>query len=74
MKTTTKRDEPAKRGDRAGSQARPPRVGPGAPERGAPATHAAHAVRKDVTVRVSLQPPTPPDGDELREDGYGHGV
>lgn len=48
--------------------------GPQRPERGAPATYAAHATRKDLTVRVSLTAPAPPEPDELREHGYGHGV
>jgi hypothetical protein len=43
------------------------------PEHGAPATCAAHAMRKDVSVRVSVTPPTP-EPEELREHGYGHGV
>jgi hypothetical protein len=61
MKTSTRQDEPAKRPD--------PR-----PERGAPATYAAHAVRKNLAVRVLVTPPTAPESDELREEGYGHGV
>jgi hypothetical protein len=44
-----------------------------APPRGAPATYAAHAVRRDVSVRVSVRAPSP-ESEELREDGYGHGV
>ena len=44
-----------------------------APPMGAPATYAAHAVRRDVSVRVSIRAPLG-DGEELREDGYGHGV
>jgi hypothetical protein len=60
METSKKADDPAQR---------PPR----APERGAPATHAAHAMRKDVTVRVSVTAPAP-EPEELREHGYGHGV
>ena len=61
MKTTTKPEDPAKRDQQAA-------------ERGAPSTYAAHAVRKDVTVRVSLNQPSHPENDELREHGYGHGV
>jgi hypothetical protein len=57
---STKREEPAKR--------RQP-----APEQGAPASHAAHAVRKNVAVRVLVKPTTV-ESEELREDGYGHGV
>jgi hypothetical protein len=60
METTKKRDEPAERPQKP-------------PERGAPATYAAHAMRKDVTVRVSVTAPTP-EPEELRELGYGHGV
>jgi hypothetical protein len=60
METSKKADEPAK----------PPQK---TPERGAPATYAAHAMRKDVTVRVSVAAPTP-EPEELREHGYGHGV
>jgi hypothetical protein len=59
MKTFSKSEEPAK-------PTKPP-------ERGAPATYAAHAVRKDVSVRVFVKP-THSEGDELREHGYGHGV
>jgi hypothetical protein len=43
------------------------------PPRGAPATNAAHAVRRDVSVRVWVRSPAA-ETDELREDGYGHGV
>jgi hypothetical protein len=60
MQGTTKRNEPAKQ--------------PSAPSRGAPATASVQSVRKDVTVRVFVAPPPPPDGEELREHGYGHGV
>lgn len=59
MKTSTRSEEPAKR--------------PTAPERGAPATHAAQALRKNLSVRVLVKP-TPNDSEELREHGYGHGV
>lgn len=60
METSKKADEPVKR---------PQNV----PEKGAPATYAAHAMRKDVTVRVSVTAPAP-EHEELREHGYGHGV
>ena len=53
--------EPAKRGEQPA-------------DRGVPPSYAAHAVRKDVTVRVSLTPPSPQEGEELKEHGYGHGV
>jgi hypothetical protein len=60
MQTSTRRDDPSK--------------GPAAPpERGAPATYAAHAFRKDVSVRVQVKPSSP-EPEELREPGYGHGV
>jgi hypothetical protein len=59
MKSSTKPGEPAKQ--------------PTAADRGAPATYAVHAVRKNLTVRV-LVAPTPNEADELREHGYGHGV
>jgi hypothetical protein len=59
MQMSTKRDEPAKRPSSS-------------PERGAPATYAAHAWRKDVSVRVFVM--KTPDHEELREPGYGHGV
>jgi hypothetical protein len=59
METSNKADDPAPRQR--------------APERGAPATYAAHAMRKDVTVRVSVKAPAP-EPEELREHGYGHGV
>lgn len=60
MEMSTKRDEPAKRSERTA-------------ERGAPATYAAYAVRKNLSVRVRVLPASA-DGDELREHGYGHGV
>lgn len=41
--------------------------------RGAPPTGAAKAVRRDVTVRVSVTASFP-EPEELREPGYGHGV
>jgi hypothetical protein len=51
-----------------------PQSGPQpAPKKGAPATNAAHAVRRDVSVRVSV-PAAQIDADELGEEGYGHGV
>ena len=60
MPTSTRRDEPSKSPQPS-------------PERGAPATYAAHAVRKDLSVRVSVKPASP-EPEELREHGYGHGV
>ncbi|HUE89498.1 MAG TPA: hypothetical protein VMO26_25760 [Vicinamibacterales bacterium] len=60
MKTSTQPDEPAKR------------VQP-EPDRGSPATNAAQAVRKNMAVRVTVVT-APPESDELREHGYGHGV
>jgi hypothetical protein len=59
MKMSTKPEEPAKQ--------------PSAADRGAPTTYAAHAVRKNVSVRVLVKP-TPSEVEELREHGYGHGV
>lgn len=60
MTMPTPRNEPAKRPEPS-------------PERGAPATYSAYAVRKNLSVRVLLSPGgTEPD--ELREHGYGHGV
>lgn len=60
MEMSTPREEPAKR--------------PGhAPERGAPATYAAHAFRKNLAVRVMVKPARP-EPEEIREEGYGHGV
>ena len=44
-----------------------------APGRGAPPTYAAHAVRRDVSVRVSVRA-TVAEPEEPAEDGYGHGV
>ena len=43
------------------------------PSKGSPSTSAAHAVRRDVSVRVSVRSPQP-EAEELREEGYGHGV
>ena len=60
MKTLTQPDEPAK----------PPQPGP---DRGSRTSAPAHAVRKDVAVRVTVLA-TPTESDELREHGYGHGV
>ena len=59
MKMTTKSEDPAK--------------APSRPDRGAPATYAVHAMRKNLKVRVFVKP-TPAEADELREHGYGHGV
>ena len=56
------------------SQQRNPMPRPqAAPPKGAPATYAAHAVRRDVSVRVSVRA-VQAESEELREDGYGHGV
>lgn len=60
MQTPTRRDEPSKRPQRS-------------PERGVPASYAAHASRKDLAVRVLVKPSSP-EPEELREHGYGHGV
>lgn len=60
MQVPTKRDDPSE-------QSQP------APKQGAPASHAAHAERKNVPARV-LARPTAGELEELREDGYGHGV
>ena len=57
---TTQPEEPAKR---------PQPV----PDRGSPTSTAAHAVRKDLAVRVTV-PAASTESDELREHGYGHGV
>jgi hypothetical protein len=61
MQGTTKGTQPADR----------PQPAPGP---GTPATTTVQAVRKDVTVRLSLASPPTPDAEELKEDGYGHGV
>ena len=61
METPAERTEPAKRPEQS-------------PAPGAPATCAAYASRKDVAVRVSVRPLPAGDAEELREDGYGHGV
>ena len=60
MKTTSQREEPAKR----------PASGTA---HGAPTTFAAYATRKDLAVRVTVQSLSA-ESDELREHGYGHGV
>jgi hypothetical protein len=60
MKMSTKPEDPAKRPQPAA-------------DRGAPPTYAAHAVRKNVSVRVLVKP-SAAENDELREHGYGHGV
>jgi hypothetical protein len=60
MKTSTRPDEPAKRPQPA-------------PDRDLATSVPAHAVRKDVAVRVTVLA-TPTESDELREHGYGHGV
>ena len=41
---------------------------------GAPPTYAAYASRKDVSVRVSVRALLVAESEELREEGYGHGV
>jgi hypothetical protein len=61
METPTRQQEPAKPPER-----------PSAP--GAPATYAAYAWRKNVSVRVSVRSLLAAEGEELREEGYGHGV
>jgi hypothetical protein len=45
-----------------------------APGPGAPATYAAHAVRRDVSVRVSVKTTAASEPEEPGEQGYGHGV
>jgi hypothetical protein len=60
MKMPTKRDEPSKRPQPA-------------PTQGAPASYAAHAERKNLSVRVLVRP-TGGESEELPEHGYGHGV
>ena len=44
------------------------------PAAGAPSTASAQSSRKNVTVRVSVTPPATQEGEELKEEGYGHGV
>ena len=44
------------------------------PGPGSPATFAAHAVRRDVSVRVSVKATAHTEPEELGEHGYGHGV
>ena len=61
MEMPAERTEPAKRPQPS-------------PAQGAPETYAAYASRKDVAVRVSVRPLPAGDAEELREDGYGHGV
>jgi hypothetical protein len=60
QKSPTRRDEPSKRQEPS-------------QERGVPASYAAHAFRKNLSVRVMVKPPSP-ETEELREHGYGHGV
>jgi hypothetical protein len=43
------------------------------PATGAPSTDAAYATRKDLSVRVSVRS-VPMEAEELKEEGYGHGV
>lgn len=59
MQSATKPTPPAKRQPTAGH--------------GSPST-AALSARKDAPVRVPVPPPPYPEAEELREDGYGHGV
>jgi hypothetical protein len=59
MDVPAKPEEPAKP---------PERLAPGAP-----ATYAVWALRKDFSVRVSVRSVVT-DAEELREEGYGHGV
>ena len=61
MQGTTKGTQPGSRPQ--------PAAGPGTP-----ATTTVQAVRKDVTVRLSLAPPPAAETEELKEEGYGHGV
>lgn len=44
------------------------------PDCGRPGTWAARAVKKDLVVRVRIAPVIWPETEELREEGYGHGV
>lgn len=60
MQTRTQRDEPAKRPQRPA-------------EHGAPGTYAAQAMRKNLSVRVTIGQ-RPPEPEETGEHGYGHGV
>lgn len=60
MEAPTKRNQTADRPDPV-------------PGRGAPATDAAHAVRKDLSARVYVKPAAA-EPDEIKEEGYGHGV
>ncbi len=59
MQRVTQPTEPAKRQPTA--------------SHGSPST-AALSARKDAPVRVPAPPPPHPESEELREDGYGHGV
>lgn len=61
MESMTKQDEPASR--------QKVETGPGTPS-----TTSVLAARKDVTVRVSVATPPTPENEELKEEGYGHGV
>ena len=60
MERPAKPQEPAKPAER-----------PPAP--GAPATYLAYATRKNLSVRVLLRSAAV-EAEELREEGYGHGV
>jgi hypothetical protein len=59
-------EPPAKRPEPAKSTERPPPPG-------APPTYAAYALRKDLSVRVPVRSVVT-ESEELREEGYGHGV
>ncbi len=61
MESMTKRDEPAS-------------AQKGETGQGAPSTTTVLAARKDVTVRVLVATPPASESEELKEDGYGHGV
>ncbi|HXG90672.1 MAG TPA: hypothetical protein VNJ02_20325 [Vicinamibacterales bacterium] len=69
MHMTSKPDDAQKRSETMPGQG--PQRSPG---QGKPSTHTALSVRKDVTVRVSVARSQGAEGDELKEDGYGHGV
>lgn len=44
------------------------------PDCGRPATWSACAAKKDLVVRVRIAQVVWPETEELREEGYGHGV
>jgi hypothetical protein len=60
MDMSVKPDDPAKRPQPS-------------PQRGAPASYAAHAMRKNVAVRILVKP-NAGEAEEPGEHGYGHGV